>query len=194
VIPHDATGQSAAVAVVMLAGGGTALALNGGGGGDGDDGDGDDTASSSAAADTDEWERVVPGGDCVYADGSEFAFWERRADLTKVVFYLDGGGICFDATTCAFTGTAGENESYNSSVVDENAAWQRRRHGALSYLAEHHPDATEVVVVGKASGSAAAPIYGGLAADLFPDAQVTVFGAQSGAFPDDPDFSANILG
>ena len=38
------------------------------------------------------WERVAPGGDCHCADGSEFAFWERRADPTKVVFYLDGGG------------------------------------------------------------------------------------------------------
>ena len=34
----------------------------------------------------------MPGADCVCADGSDFAFWERRADPTKVVFYLDGGG------------------------------------------------------------------------------------------------------
>ena len=37
------------------------------------------------------------------ADGSEFAFWERQADPTKVVFFLNGGGVCWDATTCAFT-------------------------------------------------------------------------------------------
>ena len=48
------------------------------------------------------WEKVVPGGDCHCADGGEFAFWERRADPTKVVFFLDGGGACYDATTCAF--------------------------------------------------------------------------------------------
>jgi hypothetical protein len=48
------------------------------------------------------WEKVVPGGDCHCADGSEFAFWERRADPTRVVFFLDGGGACYDATTCAF--------------------------------------------------------------------------------------------
>ena len=57
------------------------------------------------------WERIVPGGDCACADGSEFAFWQRRADPEKVVFYLDGGGICFDATTCAFSGN-GENDFY----------------------------------------------------------------------------------
>jgi hypothetical protein len=45
---------------------------------------------------------------------------------------------------------------------------------ALRYLAEHHPDAAQVVVVGKTVGSVAAPVYGGLVADLLPDAQVTV--------------------
>lgn len=30
--------------------------------------------------------------------------------------------------------------------------------------------------------------------NLLPDAQVTVFGAQSGAFPDDPDLNAEIIG
>ena len=60
--------------------------------------------NGSGTAGESDWEKVVPGGDCMCADGSEFAFWERRADPTKVVFYLDGGGSCFDATTCAFTG------------------------------------------------------------------------------------------
>ena len=65
---------------------------------------------------------------------------------------------------------------------------------ALSYLAEHYPDADQVVVVGKSVGSVAAPVYGGLVADLLPDAQVTVFGGQSGHIPDDPDLNAEILG
>jgi hypothetical protein len=109
---------------VVLAGGGTALALYGGAGGDGGGGGGDDdTASSPATADSGERERIVPGGDCVCADGSEFAFWGRRVEPTTVVFYLDGGGICTDATTCAFTGTAGEDESYNRSVVGENPSF-----------------------------------------------------------------------
>jgi Pectinacetylesterase len=230
---------AAGVALVVLAGGSAALALNG------DGGDDDDTASSSARTDADAaaWERIVPGGDCQCADGSEFAFWDRRADPTKVVFYLEGGGVCTDATTCAFTGTAGENDYYNWSVEGENPEFPgggildfdqpdnpfadysfiyvpsctgdlylgdvTREYSpeltvehkgyvdgtaALSYLAEHYPDATQVVVVGKTSGSVAAPVYGGLVADLLPDAQVTVFGAQSGAFPDDPDFNAEILG
>ena len=65
---------------------------------------------------------------------------------------------------------------------------------ALNYLAEHYPDAAQVVVVGKTVGSIAAPVYGGLAADLLPDAQVTVFGGQSGHIPDDPDLNAEFFG
>jgi hypothetical protein len=230
---------AAAVAVVVLAGGSAALAVNG-------DGDDDDTTnSSSATADSATWEKIVPGGDCQCADGSEFAFWERRADPAKVVFYLDGGGVCYDATTCAFTSTGGdgENDFYNWNLSGENPAFPgggildfdradnpfadysfiyvgsctgdgdlgdvTREYSpeltvehngfvngtaALDYLAEHYLDATQAVVVGKTGGSVAAPVYGGLAADLLPDAQVTVFGAQSGAFPDDPDFNAEILG
>src|SRR5262245_20570092 len=67
-----------------------------------------------------EWDKVVPGGDCMCADGSEFAFWERKADPAKVVFYLDGGGSCTDATTCAFTGLNGESDFYNWSLVGED--------------------------------------------------------------------------
>ena len=188
------------------------------------------------------WDKVVPGGDCMCADGSEFAFWERRADPTKIVFFLDGGGSCFDATTCAFTGDGGENDYYDFNLSTETPGLgggifdfdradnpfadytffyvplctgdvylgdSTREYSpeltvehngfvngtaALSYLAENYPDATQVVVVGKTAGSVAAPVYGGLVADLLPDAQVTVFGGQSGAFPDDPDLNADILG
>jgi Pectinacetylesterase len=160
-----------------------------------------------------------------------------------VVFYLDGGGSCTDATTCAFTGTNGESDFYNWSIAGENPGFPgggildfdradnpfadysfiyvasctgdadlgdvTREYSAeltvehngfvngtaaLDYLAEHYPHATQVVVVGNTGGSVAAPIYGGLVADLVPDAQVTVFGGGSGHWPDDPDLNAEILG
>jgi hypothetical protein len=47
------------------------------------------------------WQRVVPGGDCQCSDGSEFNFWVRKANPTKVVLYLQDGGACFSAETCA---------------------------------------------------------------------------------------------
>jgi dienelactone hydrolase len=192
-------------------------------------------SSGSMSGGASEWEKIVPGGDCECADGSEFAFWERRADPTKVVLFLDGGGACFDAETCAFTGgAAGGEENYDWSVYGDDPSsdggifdFARADNpfadysfilvpsctgdahlgdvtkeyspeltvehngfvngtAALSYLAEHYPDATQVVVVGKSVGSVAAPVYGGLVADLLTDAQVTVLGGQSGHTPDDP--------
>jgi Pectinacetylesterase len=196
------------------------------------------SATTPATADQ-KWKKVLPGGDCECADGSEFAFWERRADPTKVVFFLDGGGTCYDAETCAFTGlgTGGGEANYDWSIYGEDPAQEggifdlaraenpfldysfvyvpsctgdmhlgdvTREYSpeltvehngfvngtaALSHLADHYPDATQVVVVGKAGGSVAAPLYGGLASGLLPDAQVTVLGAVSGHLPDDPDLN-----
>jgi Pectinacetylesterase len=187
------------------------------------------------------WTKVAPGGECECADGSEFAFWERRYEPTKVVFFLDGGGSCIDAETCAFTGLGrGGEGNYDWSIYGEDPASEggifdfpradnpfrdysfiyvplctgdhhlgdvTRNYSpeltvehngfvngtaALSYLREHYPDAAQVVVVGKSNG--VAPVYGGLASDLLPDAQVTVLGGSSGHFSDDPDYNAAILG
>ena len=55
----------------------------------------DDTGAAAG------WERVVPGGDCQCSDGSQFSFWVREANPNKVVFFLQGGGGCFSAETCA---------------------------------------------------------------------------------------------
>jgi hypothetical protein len=192
------------------------------------------------------WEQVVPGGACQCADGSKFSFWERRADPTRVVLFLNGGGVCWDAKMCAFTSTdsEGENDFYNwneqsaerpdgsnsgffdlsradnpfagysiiyvssctgdahlGNVAQQYSPTLTVQHrgyvngtAALDYLAEHYPSAAQVVVIGKTAGSIAAPLYGGLVADRLPHAKVTVFGAQSGAWPDNPDFNAKVLG
>jgi hypothetical protein len=85
------------------------------GGNDDDAGAAATTAPSSTTAAADQqWKKVVPGGDCKCADGSQFAFWARRADPTKVDLFLDGGGACYDAKTCAFTGfVPGEEADYD---------------------------------------------------------------------------------
>jgi hypothetical protein len=203
-------------------------------------GGGDDAGKVAARDRT--WTKVVPGGDCKCADGSEFVFWERRADPSKVVFFLDGGGACFDAETCKFTGLGNPGEEiYDWRITDDPAdedgifnfaradnpfrnytffyvpsctgdaflgdvtrkysprlTVQHKGFGngtaALAYLAENYPDAAQVVVVGKTAGSVAAPVYGGLVADRLPDAQVTVFGGQSGSLPDDPGLNAKFFG
>jgi Pectinacetylesterase len=70
--------------------------------GDNDGDAGASTATATATATGDRgWERVVPGGDCQCSDGSKFSFWVRKANPKKVVFYLQGGGACFSAKTCA---------------------------------------------------------------------------------------------
>jgi hypothetical protein len=200
----------------------------------------DEAAQPDQAGATD-WEKVVPGGDCECADGSEFAFWERHADPTKVVVFLDGGGTCTDAESCAFTGlgTGGE-AAYDWSIYGEDPATEvgifdlarpdnpfgdysfvyvpsctgdahlgdvTREYSpqltvehngfvngtaALAHVVDNYPDASQVVVVGKSDGSVAVPVYGGLVADLLPDAQVTVLGGQSGHVPDDPDLNEEI--
>ena len=189
------------------------------------------------------WKKIIPGGDCECADGSEFAFWERRADPSKVVFFLDGGGVCFEAATCAFTRSSGGGpEGYDWSTWGDDPAREdgifnfaradnpfrdysfvyvpsctgdahlgdaTRKYSseltvqhkgfvngtaAVSFLSERYPDAAQVVVVGKSVGSVAAPVYGGLVADRLLDSQVTVFGAQSGHVPDEPDLNARLFG
>jgi hypothetical protein len=64
---------------------------------------------------------------------------------------------------------------------------------ALTHLVENYPNATQVVVVGESAGSVAAPVYGGLVADLLPDAQITVLADSSGAYPNDSNVN-EILG
>lgn len=76
-------------------------------------------ATAPPAAETSsEWEQVVPGGDCQCADGSEFSFFVRRADPAKVVFFLEGGGACFNAETCAFTDS--DSTTYNWHIRPED--------------------------------------------------------------------------
>jgi hypothetical protein len=55
----------------------------------------------------------VPGGECQCADGSEFGFWVREANPDRVVFYLQDGGACFSAQTCA-----PDRELYQTTAAD----------------------------------------------------------------------------
>lgn len=64
---------------------------------------------------------------------------------------------------------------------------------ALDHLAATFPDTTDVVVMGESAGSVAAPFYGGLMSDRFPDAEVTVLANGSGSYPDaGPDTDSSI--
>jgi Pectinacetylesterase len=60
------------------------------------------------------WKRIVPGGDCKCSHGSKFSFWVRQANPTKVVLFLESGGGCFSARTCA-----PGSELYNPAISPE---------------------------------------------------------------------------
>jgi hypothetical protein len=69
------------------------------------------TASrTTAAPGVHVWKRVVPGADCRCSDGSQFSFWVREASPKKIVLYLQDGGACFSAETCA------NSDLYNTAV------------------------------------------------------------------------------
>jgi Pectinacetylesterase len=195
--------------------------------------------STETSATGSAWEHVVPGGDCACADGSEFNFWVRDGDPDKVVLFLEGGGACFDPTTCAFTAGQSAKYDWNISPDDDPALmsgifdFSRAENpfadytfiyvpyctgdihlgdltreyspeltvehvgfvngtAVLDYLAANFADAEQVVVVGESAGAIAAPVYAGLASDLLPDAQITVFADGSGAYHDDPNLNAAI--
>jgi hypothetical protein len=115
-----------------------AATLAGCGGGGDDAGAVATTSPADTTAATDQvWERVIPGGDCECSDGSEFSFWVREANPQKIVFYLQEGGACFSAETCA-----PERDLYTRTVdegpIDEG--------GIFDFAEERNPFADYSVV------------------------------------------------
>lgn len=64
------------------------------------------------------WETVRPGGDTLCSRGSEFRFYLRGGDPSKVLVYFQGGGACWDDLTCSiadaiFSDRVTEPEDFN---------------------------------------------------------------------------------
>jgi Pectinacetylesterase len=124
------TGRRFRLVLLLLLG---ALAVTGAACGGSDGG----PQASAAASGTQAWERVVPGGDCQCSDGSEFRFWVREGNPEKVVFYLQDGGACFSAETCAR-----KNDLYNITA-DESPTG---RGGMFEFAEPRNPFADYSVV------------------------------------------------
>jgi hypothetical protein len=60
------------------------------------------------------WARITAPADCMCGDGSGFSFFVHRGDPTKVVFYLESGGACFDLTTCG-----PDSDTFKRGIGDE---------------------------------------------------------------------------
>lgn len=99
-------------------------------------------ASAGPEAEGSEWTEVVPGDDCVCADGADFSFFVREADPTKVVFFLEGGGACFDPVTCAFTEEDSTTYDWNIGPDDDPA----QIGGIFDFSNERNPFADYSVV------------------------------------------------
>ena len=106
-------------------------------------GDNDDdpgaVATTAATAGEQRWERVVAGGDCQCSDGSEFSFWVRKANPKKVVVYLQGGGACWSAETCAPA-----SDLYDTSIGSDDAPTGQG--GIFDFADERNPFADHSVV------------------------------------------------
>jgi hypothetical protein len=63
----------------------------------------DEAVTTAAGADA-TWTELTAPSSCMCSDGSPFRYWIKRANPKKVVFFLQGGGACFNAQTCGPTG------------------------------------------------------------------------------------------
>jgi len=88
---------------------------------------------------TEGWNTITPGGSTTGSDGSPFRFFVRKADSTRLVFYLQGGGSCWNAETCdprsrrTYTRTAIEEIRSPSGAAPEEGAL----HGIAAF---NHPE------------------------------------------------------
>jgi hypothetical protein len=85
--------------------------------------DGDVAATTAASEDAEtatvveatpvstDWRKVLAPASCMCSDGTPFHYWVRDGDPEKVFFYLEGGGACFSAETCA-----SETATYNVNL------------------------------------------------------------------------------
>ena len=64
------------------------------------------------------WNRIEPGGETTCSDGSDYSFFVRAADTSKLLVYLQGGGGCWNADTCDL----GRIGSYRFEVGDTDPA------------------------------------------------------------------------
>lgn len=48
-----------------------------------------------------EWTKIEPGGDTRCAHDTPYAYWVKRGTVNKLLVFFEGGGGCWDASSCA---------------------------------------------------------------------------------------------
>ncbi len=80
----------------------------------------------------------------------------------------------------------GDNTNTYGPGVTVNHKGYVNGKAAFDYMVEAFPDATEVFVTGSSAGGVPSPLFGGLASDAYPDADVAVLADASGVYADNP--------
>jgi hypothetical protein len=60
------------------------------------------------------WTKIEPGGDTTCLHGTPYAFYVHPGTVNRLVVYFQGGGACFDATSCSIPG------AFDESVTDDD--------------------------------------------------------------------------
>jgi hypothetical protein len=76
------------------------------------------------------WTTVLPGGDTVCSDGSDYRFFVRAGDPQRLAVYFQGGGACWFGENC----DPHLNPSYKPGVSDDEPG---RHRGIFDF---EHPD------------------------------------------------------
>ncbi len=143
-----------------------------------------------------EWTKVLAPASCRCSDGTPFHYWTRAGDPEKVVFYLEGGGACFSAQTCAsetatYTvnldgddGPGGDGifdlDNAENPLADHSMVYVPYCTGDLHLGSNQNQYDEEVLVHHNGYTNAATALAG--AAALFPDAkEVVVAGSSAGS-------------
>jgi hypothetical protein len=159
----------------------------------------DTTAPDTTAAAAAEWEAITAPADCMCFDGAKFTYWTRTANPAKVMFFMEGGGACFDAQTCAPDSTAfkrvvGDGPTTRTDGIfdfanpanpfaDWSIVYVPYCTGDIFLGDAQHDYGNGVVIEHRGSVDAKAALQH--MAEAFPDAtQVLVTGESAGAAPD----------
>ncbi len=145
------------------------------------------------------FEKITAPSDCMCSDGSEFSYFVHKADPNKVVFFLEGGGACFDAAGCG-----PDSKNYKRTVGYEDGMTSNEgvfeldnpKNPFAGYSMVFVPYCTGDVHIGNSThdyGNGVVVQHKGFVnastalnqmAELFPDAnEVVVTGASAGSVP-----------
>lgn len=115
-----------------------------------------------------------------------------QAESNSGVFALDNPDNPFRDWSMVFvpycTGDIhlGDNTNTYGPGVTVNHKGYVNAKAAFDHMVEAFPDAAEVFVTGSSAGGVPSPLFGGLASDEYPDADITVLADASGVYADNP--------